>query len=73
MNMDLSQLEVKKLSNMMTTQNYTPMGNVIWIQKYGNSKIIVRDNYINENNIKFFETTLENLYTNVKITITKKV
>lgn len=53
--------------------NHKGEGNIIAAHKLGNSKIIIRDAYINPENIKHVEATIERLYyPNHKITITKR-
>lgn len=70
--MDLTEQEIVEATAFMTTATHTPSGNIVSTHRYGNTKVIIRDTYMDDKNIRGLEAVLESFYPNVKITITRQ-
>ena len=67
--MDMTKEELEEFNEFMTTSVHTPSGNVISTHKFGNTKVVIRDTYIDNKNIRGLEVVIESFYDNIQVKI----
>lgn len=67
----LSAVEISEATKFITTATHIPSGNIVSAHKIGNSRVIIRDTYMDDKNIKGFERALESCHPYTEITITR--
>lgn len=71
-NSNLSDDDIAEATALMTTAGHTPSGNVVSAYKMGNTRVIIRDTYMDDKNIKGFEQALQRCYPYTQITIARR-